>query len=72
MAGGVLIGIAPDPGSDRAHGLELHRKTVQTGKEAIANLSTVGPVSPAAVSPVLLRDEPPLASVSFETGQESR
>jgi ABC-type nitrate/sulfonate/bicarbonate transport system substrate-binding protein len=38
----ALLWIAQDRGFDRAHGLELNLKTFQSGKEAIANLSTGG------------------------------
>jgi NitT/TauT family transport system substrate-binding protein len=52
----ALLWIARDRGFDRAHGLELNLKTFQTGKEAIANLSTGGLVFACCTEFVLVQE----------------
>jgi NitT/TauT family transport system substrate-binding protein len=51
----ALLWIAQDRGFDRAHGLELNLKTFQSGKEAIANLSTGGLVLACCTEFVLVQ-----------------
>jgi NitT/TauT family transport system substrate-binding protein len=52
----TLLWIAQDLGFDREHGLELNLKTFQTGKEAIANLSTGGLVLACCTEFVLVQE----------------